>query len=395
VAGPSPLRHGRQPALAGSAAPLVGVRPELVPGPPGPLTRLDLRDVRRILVVRLDNIGDMVMLGPALRALRAAAPAATITLLASPAGSQAAALLPWLDGVVELRAVWQDASRRLPFDPDGERRVIDGLAAGHHDAAFIFTSFSQTAFPPAYACYLAGIPVRVGQTAEFGGAVLTHPVRPLDASTHQVERSLHLLEACGILVDDRALEVRIPDAASADATALLRDVGIGPERPYAVLAPGASCSARRFPADRFGAVAAELGRRTGWRLVVVGRAGEEALAKAIRDEAPEAVSLVGRTTVAALAAVVAGARLVVTSHSAALHLADATRVPVLCFFSGTDEESQWAPRSTPAALLRRETLCAPCRRFECPIGLPCLEIGVDDAVSAALALLDRSEVGVA
>jgi len=70
--------------------------------------------VRRLLVVRLDNIGDVILLSPALRALHQALPQAAITLMASPAGSQAAPLLPWVDDLIVHRAVWQDVSHRLP-----------------------------------------------------------------------------------------------------------------------------------------------------------------------------------------------------------------------------------------------------------------------------------------
>ena len=82
--------------IAGADHPL-----SLTPGENGPSPRL---------AVRLDNIGDIVMLGPALRAMRQALPHAHITLMASPAGSQVAPLLPWVDEVLTERGVWQDAS---------------------------------------------------------------------------------------------------------------------------------------------------------------------------------------------------------------------------------------------------------------------------------------------
>ena len=121
----------------------------------------ELDAARRILVIRLDNIGDVVMLGPALRALRAAVSSAETTLLCSPAGAQAAELLtPWLDEVLVWRASWQDASGTHALDPARELALIAELRARDFDAAIVSTSFSQSAYPPAYACALAGIPVR-------------------------------------------------------------------------------------------------------------------------------------------------------------------------------------------------------------------------------------------
>ena len=119
---------------------------------------------RNMLAVRLDNLGDVLMLGPALRAVKETSPAARITLLASPGGAMAAPLLPWIDEVMTWRPVWQDVGGRMPFDPARERELISLLAACAFDAALIFTSFSQTPHAPGYACYLAGIPLRAGES---------------------------------------------------------------------------------------------------------------------------------------------------------------------------------------------------------------------------------------
>src|SRR5512146_568882 len=111
--------------------------------------------LQRILAIRLDNIGDVVMTGPALRALHLVYPSARITLMASPAGSQVIPLLPWVDDGITWRAVWQDIGQHVPVEPDKERRLVEILKEHAFDAAFIFTSFSQSPYPPAYACYLA------------------------------------------------------------------------------------------------------------------------------------------------------------------------------------------------------------------------------------------------
>ena len=66
---------------------------------------------------------------------------------------------------------------------------------------------------------------------------------------------------------------------------------------------------------------------------------------------------------------------------------DAVGTPVACLFSGTDRESEWRPRQAPAVLLRQPTACAPCRAFDCPIGLPCLAIEPEAVIDASLSLL--------
>src|SRR5215469_6956092 len=128
---------------------------------------------RNMLAIRLDNIGDVIMLGPALRAVKETSPQMRLTLLASPGGATATSLLPWVDDVIAWRATWQDISGHTSFDSVRERKLISLLSERGFDGALIFTSFSQTPHVPAYICYLAGIPLRAGESREFGGGTLT------------------------------------------------------------------------------------------------------------------------------------------------------------------------------------------------------------------------------
>src|SRR5215213_3317017 len=191
----------------------------------------------RVLAVRLDNVGDVIMLGPALRALRHTWPHAHVTLCASPAGASVAPLLPWVDEVLVEQAVWQDASGALPLDPPRELALVDRWRAGRYDVALFFTSWSQSPWPPAYVAYLAGIPVRAGESKEFGGSLLTHRVACLPDAAHQVDRNLHLIAGIGVTSRDTRLELRLPPRALEEAASLIPP---GPG-PLVVVAPGASC----------------------------------------------------------------------------------------------------------------------------------------------------------
>jgi len=345
-----------------------------------------LAGARRALVMRLDNAGDVVLAGPAIRALRAHLPAAEIVLLASPAGAQVAPMLPGVDGVEVARVLWQDASARLPFDPEREIAFVDRLRAGAFDAAFILTSFSQTPYAAGYAAYLAGIPIRVGHAPDFGGGVLSHPV-PGPAPVHQAERNVHLLAALGLPVPDTGLRLEVPNVAARRVTAMLAAHGVA-DGEAIVVAPGASCSARRYAPERFASAAAATARATGRPVVVIGSEREADLAAPIVAADPTAVDLVGRTSVVEAAAVVERAAIVLANDSLALHLADAFGRPVVATFAGTDREAEWGPRRSEHVLLREPTACAPCRRFACPFeSHPCLDIPAEAVAAAATTLL--------
>src|SRR5215217_4751758 len=237
---------------------------------------------RNLLAVRLDNAGDVVMLGPALRAIKASSPECQITLLASPAGAKAAPLLPWIDSVLVWRSIWQDLGQ-LPIDPARENELIQLIADRSFDAAVIFSSFSQTPHVAAYVCYLAGVPLRAGESKEFGGATLSTELRGTPDATHQVDRNLRLVHALGFTQVDPTLEIAIPDASPEAVARRLWDVGISPDQPLALLHPGASAAARRYPTERFRQVA-ELLRARGWPLVVTGSERERELLETVAGD---------------------------------------------------------------------------------------------------------------
>lgn len=338
-----------------------------------------------ILAVRLDNIGDVVMLGPALRAVKAATPNARITLLGSPTGVQAAPLLPWIDDVIAWRSVWQDVGGRMPLDPGRELDLVALLREQNFDAALIFTSFSQTPHAPAYVCYLAGIPLRAGESKEFGGSVLTNELRGATDDMHQVDRNLRLVESLGFPVVDRRLEVEISEADRLAARDLFTMAGITLDQPIAVLHPGASAAARRYRSGGY-ADAARMFIESGWQVVVTGTDREAETVNDVVRDVPGAVVMLGNTTLRQYAALIEAATVVVCGNTLPLHLADAVRTPVVALYAGTDLETQWKPRYTGRAILRRPTLCYPCYRFDCQIGHPCLDIAAEEIVAAAYKL---------
>ena len=117
--------------------------------------------VRRVLCVRLDSIGDVLMTTPAIRALRETY-GCHVTLLTSAAGAAVAPLVPEVDDTLVFAAPWMKSANGGTSDQE----MIARLAAGGFDAAVIFTVYSQNPLPAAYLCYLAGIPRRLAHCHE-------------------------------------------------------------------------------------------------------------------------------------------------------------------------------------------------------------------------------------
>lgn len=354
----------------------------------------DWQHARRILAIRLDNIGDVVMLTPALRAIKQALPEAHITLMASPGGSMAAPLIPWVDDVITWRALWQDISGAIQMNPGREQELVNLLHRYQYDAAIIFTSFSQSPYPPAYACYLGGIPLRLGHSKEFGGGVLSHWAKPPEESGHQVDRNLTLLAHIGIDSQNKHMELKIPGEVEYSIDRKMRDLGLDPGEPFIALAPGASAAARRYNTNRFAIAAKQISNITGLPQVILGSASEADKIFPVTDLATAdgpIFSLVGRTSVPELAALIKRTILLVANNSASLHLADTFERPVVILYSGTEYITQWEPRFAPARLLRRETFCSPCYHFRCPYQMECLDIPPEEVSKAVIELLGETE----
>ena len=334
------------------------------------------QNVHNILVLRLDNIGDVIMTSPVLRAIKDNLPDAKITLLASPTGALTAPLLPWVNEVLPWRVLWQDL-KNLNFDPAREWELIETLRQRQFDAAIILTSFNQSPHSAALACYLAGIPLRLGESKESGLGVLTHPVAPIPDEVHQVERNLHLIESVGFKVRDRQLCLDIPNAS------LL-------PYPYILLNPWTTCQSRNYDEQRFAIAARQLAQITELPVVVTGTNKDCDRAHFLLDLLGEcAINLIGSTSLVEFATLISHAQLVLTNNTSAIHIADATNTASVILFAGTELECQWQPRYTPMALLRRPTVCNPCYTFTCPYKLQCLDISPEKVIAAGLKLIGK------
>jgi ADP-heptose:LPS heptosyltransferase len=321
----------------------------------------DWDHVRRVLAVRLDGVGAVVTLGPALRVLKGALPRAQLTLLASPSGSQVVPLLPWVDDLLVHDPVWNeraDGAQPAPIDVGAQVDLIELVEGRRFDVAVVFTSRDRSPWPAAYVCYLAGVPLRIGQSAERGGGLLTHWVRPLPGDAHPVDRDLYLLESAGLPVAGRQLQLRVPEAARHRAAGLLARLKPAWEEPFAVLAPAAGGP---YPAAAYAHVCRELVDRAGLPVVVVGGGADAWLADRVLavGAGPQVASLAGQTSVPELAAVIERAELVVTASAATMHVADALRRPMVVLAAAREPLARWRPRATPARLLRLGTATDP------------------------------------
>jgi ADP-heptose:LPS heptosyltransferase len=273
--------------------------------------------LRRILVIRLGALGDFVLSFAAFAAIRAHHAGDQVTLLTTPPLADLAERAPWFDRVlVDGRPAWWN----LP----GLLRLARSLRG------FDFVYDLQTSRRSSYYFLLAGRP-------PFSGIApgCSHPhANPARDAMHTLERQREQLQQAGI--------ERFPPPDLAWLTAADR---FGLPRPYALLVPGAAAHrpAKRWPAERFGALAALLARR-GQTPVVLGVRAEAKLAAAVRHACPAALDLTGRTAIADIAALAARAAVAVGNDTGPMHLIAAVGCPAVVLFSSASDPALTAPR---------------------------------------------------
>ena len=346
---------------------------------------------RRVLAVRLDALGDVLMTTPALRALKAARPDRHLTLLTSPAGAAAAALVPEVDDVVVYEAPWMKATApRVESTPDLE--MIERLRAGRFDGAVIFTVYSQNPLPAALLCYLAGIPRRLAHCHENPYQLLTdwvHDPEPAGGVRHEVQRQLDLVATVGCVGAGERLSLQVSEAARARVSSLLAARGLD-RRPWVLVHPGATAPSRRYPPAQFAEAARTLARETGCAIVLSGAGDDPALHETLAALSDVETYALDGLLLADFAALVQAAPLLLGNNSGPVHVAAAVGTPVVDLYALTNP--QHTPWAVAHRVLSHDVPCKHCYKSVCPEGHhDCLRLVAPEAVAeAALSLLPPS-----
>jgi lipopolysaccharide heptosyltransferase II len=352
---------------------------------------------RNVLCVRLDTMGDVLMAGPALRALRESADGRRLTLLTSRAGASVAGLMPEVDETIVYEAPWVKASAsRTGAGPD--LQMVERLRGRRFDAAAIFTVYSQSALPAALLCTLGEVPLRLAHSRENPYALLTDWVpepEPEEMLRHEVRRQLDLVaEVAAWTVDDR-LRVEVPPGAHELVDALLDEAGVDRGADWLVVHPGSTAPSRRYPPESFAHACRELSRDHGVQVVFAGEAIDRPLVEEIRMRmAAPSASLAGRVDLPGLAALLAAAPVLVAGNTGPVHLAAAAGTSVVDLYALTNP--QHTPWGVPSAVLSNDVPCRWCYKSVCPEGHHLCLRGVEPGAvaSAALRLLREPDAGV-
>ena len=347
---------------------------------------VDWTRVKKIAVLRLDHLGDVLLALPFLESLQRQLPQAPVDFYLGPWAEGLKELFPVPVNVKLFAAPWFDRSGPLMGSAEGVRALSNSLREGGYDAVIDL----RGDFRHIRAMKRAGIPVRVGQGITGGRFWLTHPLeyRP---GLHEIDRNLDVLAQMGLQTQGSSAFPRLlsrpQDEKAAEEAMSSHEV----RRPFIAIHATCQASAKRWNEERWRSLVERLPADKD--IVVTGSAGEREEAEKIFGPAGKRVIFaMGTLSLPGLAAFLKKASLFIGVDSAPAHIAAAMGTPVLSLFSGTNLTAQWGPRGRRVTLLQKETSCSPCERAVCPLENQCMEmIGLDEVLEKAKALLEGGQ----
>ena len=363
---------------------------------------------RRVLLFRLERIGDLLMTLDALVAVRRRLPDAELHLVVGSWNAELARLIPAIDRVETLDVPWLSRERA----PTTLGSLAAQAARWRRQGFDLAVNFEPDIRSNALAA-ASGASRRVGYPSKGGGAFLTDS-HPYDPTLHVTANAVRLVEralppaaaqAHGAVVrpslawsapvggaTSGALD--IPPAARNRAERLL--AGGGDRGALIGLNPGAGRAVKEWPPRRFAAAAARLSQQAPATFVLLGSAAERRHADAVARALPagiRVVDLVGEAPLAELAAILERLALLIVGDTGPMHLAAKVGTPVVAIF-GPSDPRRYAPFGAPAAVVHADLWCRPCNRFRRPPARcrgttpDCLTgVSVDAVVEAARRLL--------
>lgn len=335
---------------------------------------------KKILVVRTDRLGDVVLTTPALRALRENCPQSHIAIMVSPHTRELLDDNPYIDEVIVYDKDKKD-KRVIGF-----LKFVMALKKKRFDLAIVLHAKKRTEL----ITFLADIPKRIGYGNRKFGFLLTDRIpdtRHLGLK-HEIDYCLDILTKLGLAITDRRPYIALKKESLEWADEFLKTQSIAGHDKIAGLHPGASCPSKRWLRDRFVVLANRLVEDYGFKIIIVAHGKEnvaiaDELAKNIRYPV---INLAGKLTLSQLAAVLKRCAIFISNDSGPVHIASAVGTPVISIFGRNQaglSPLRWGPVGERDKYLHKEVGCSVCLAHKCEISFDCLKaITVDDVLKA-------------
>lgn len=344
-----------------------------------------LQDVKKILVIRLDHIGDVVMTRPAIRTLHKKFPNAEIDLLVDEGVAPLFESAKEIHQVMRAQSTWFSRNSNFSQQWRAFWRLARHLAKFGYDLAIDFRGDVRNIL----LMVLAHIPRRLGFGVTGGGFLLTEPC-VYDRTIHQVLLNLKILSPFHVPQDNKLLPFEYSSEKSRE---FWERIGELPTTalPRVAIHMGSAMTAKRWDTDSFRALIQKLDRENLAQILLLGTESDRENLPDLKLDTANLLDLRGRTLLEDLPVLFDVCDVFVGSDSGPAHIAAAQGLEVVLLASGTNDIRLWYPWTERLHILQHEVPCSPCCQPVCPVeGHPCMEmITVEQVFDAVLSVLRR------
>ena len=337
----------------------------------------------RILIVRTDRLGDVLLSTPVIKALRQKFPQGYISMMVAPYTKEAVEGNPDLDEVIV-------------FDKDAENkgwlatfRFAKGLRKKKFDLAILLHPTVRIHL----LTFISGIPRRLGYDRKFK-FLLTDRIKHSKqrGEKHESEYALDLIRYLGIEPIDKTLFMPIKKESEEWVDTLFKEKEIKANDKLLILHATASCDSKVWPAKRFAEVADRLVQKYGFKVFIVsGPKDIQKAAKVEKNMHSKLVDLSGKTSISQLASLLRRCQLFISTDSGPMHMASALGVPVVAIFGRSQvglSPQRWGPLGPQNKILYKNVGCTICLAHDCQKDFACIKsISVEDVFKAAEEIL--------
>ncbi|QHS57521.1 glycosyltransferase family 9 protein [Mucilaginibacter sp. 14171R-50] len=305
---------------------------------------------KNILCIRPDNMGDLIMTGAAIRALKESF-GAKITVLTSSMAKGIIKHMPEIDDAIIFDLPWVKTAAAP--GPESFNKVVAAIKQYNFDAAVIFTVYSQNPVPTAMLAYLAGVPQILSYCRENPYQLINNwvpDIEPYHEIKHQVRRDLDLVATVGAYPQHEALNLNADEALWPAIPGKLKKIGADLEKPFLLLHAGVSELKREYPVEGW-AAAGQLLIEQGYQLILTGSEAERQLTDELEARiGAGSFSAAGMFTLSEFICLVKRSPLLISVNTGTVHIAAAVGTPVVVLYAQTNP--QHTPWSVPHKVLQ-------------------------------------------
>lgn len=343
---------------------------------------------KKILIARLDRIGDVVLSTPVIKALRDAYPDSHIAMMVRPYAREIVEGNPYLNEVII-------------YDKDGDHKGIAGnykfiqeLKEKKFDIAVILHPTNRTHL----ALSLAGIPERIGYDKK-AGFLLTRriPHTKQFGMKHEIDYTLGILKYVGIEPSTRALYMPTSSASERKIEDIFKENRVKDSEIIVVISPGASCASKRWGVESFADVANGLIERYVARIIIIAGSVDKYFGDRLASLITAGcINLSGKTGIGDIASLLKRASLFISNDSGPVHIGCAVGIPVIAIFGRSDRglsPERWGPSGSRDRALHKSVGCDICYAHNCKVGFKCLDsIKPEEVLEAAEKILGSRKI---